>query len=125
MNTTAKRTYLLHRTLRLFVVLVVFLILSLWGGKTFNERQNERMYLDGQRLASLRTFEQAIVVLRTPAEYTAPTGDDIRKHLAFCNLTDTSWSAELHKALRKLRGDSRASKSPARAETCAADDPHE
>src|SRR5690349_21787776 len=124
MNTSGQRLSLLHRTLRLFVALAGFLVLSLWGGKTLIERQAERMYMDSQRLESLRTFEQAIV-LKAASEYQPPTAEDVRKHLAFCSLTDTSWSAELHKALRKLRADSRASKAHAQAQACAAEDPHE
>jgi hypothetical protein len=125
MNLTAKRPYLLHRTLRLFVVLVAFLVLSLWAGKTFIERQSDRTYLDTQRMESLRTFEQAIVAVQTRSGYTPPTAEEVRKHLAFCNFTDTSWSAELHQALRKLRADNRVARAHARADSCAADDPHE
>jgi len=125
MNATNARPYLLQRTLQLFVVLAGLLILLLWGGKTFVERQSERIYLDSQRLESLRTFEQAIVVVRTPSDYTAPTADDIRKHFAFCNLTDTSWRAAIQNTLRILRADSRASSSNARDRACRSDDPHE
>ena len=79
-----KRPSLLQRALGVFVVFALFLALFLWAGKALVQRPVENVYLDAHRLAALRTFERAIVPLKSLREYPAPTADLIRKQFAFC-----------------------------------------
>src|SRR5262249_51150013 len=78
------RPSLLQRTLGVFVVLAFFLILFLWAGKALVQRPVENVYLDARRLAALRTFERAIVPLKSPRDYAAPTADLLRQQFSFC-----------------------------------------
>src|SRR5258706_9126367 len=75
---------LLQRPLAVFVVLALFLILFLWAGRILVQRPIENVYLDSHRLAALRTFERAIVPLKSPRDYSAPTADLIRSKFDFC-----------------------------------------
>ena len=79
-----QRSSLLQRTLGVFVVLAIFLAGFLWAGKTLIERPVEGVYLDARRLAALRTFERAIVPLRSLRDYREPTADQIRGQFSFC-----------------------------------------
>ena len=79
-----KRPSLLQRTLAVFVVLAFFLTLFLWAGKVLVPRSVENVYLDSHRLAALRTFERAIVPLKSLRDYAAPTADQIRRQFGFC-----------------------------------------
>jgi hypothetical protein len=79
-----KRPSLLRRALGVFVVFAFFLALFLWAGKALVQRPVERVYLDAQRLAALRTFERAIVPLKSLRDYKAPTAELIRKQFEFC-----------------------------------------
>jgi hypothetical protein len=79
-----KRPSLLQRTLAVFVVLAFFLTLFLWAGRMLVQRPIENVYLDSHRLAALRTFERAIVPLKSPRDYAAPTADLIRSKFDFC-----------------------------------------
>jgi hypothetical protein len=79
-----KRPSLLQRTLGVFVVLAFFLTLFLWAGKALVQRPVENVYLGAHRLAALRTFERAIVPLKSPRDYQAPTADLIRRKFVFC-----------------------------------------
>src|SRR5258706_9498896 len=79
-----ERPSLLQRTLAVFVVLALFLILFLWAGRMLVQRPIENVYLDSHRLAALRTFERAIVPLKSLRDYSAPTADLIRKQFDFC-----------------------------------------
>src|SRR5262249_19637165 len=78
------RPSLLQRTLGVFVVLAFFLILFLWAGKALVQRPVETVYLDARRLAALRTFERAIVPLKSPRDYTVPTAELLRRQFSFC-----------------------------------------
>lgn len=84
MMQTDKRPSLLQRALGVFVVLAFFLALFLWAGKTLVQRPVENVYLDARRLAALRTFERAIVPLKSLRDYPAPTADLIRRKFDFC-----------------------------------------
>ncbi len=79
-----KRPSLLRRALGVFVLLVSFLALFLWAGKALVQRPVENVYLDAQRLAALRTFERAIVPLKSLRDYPVPTADLIRRRFDFC-----------------------------------------
>ncbi len=79
-----QRPSLLQRTLGVFVILAFFLILFLWAGKALVQRPVENVYLGAQRLAALRTFERAIVPLKSLRDYQAPTADLIRRKFDFC-----------------------------------------
>jgi len=75
---------LLQRTLGVFVVLALLLPLFLWAGRSLVERPVDNIYLDARRLAALRTFERAIVPLKSLRDYQTPTADLIRRQFAFC-----------------------------------------
>lgn len=75
---------LLQRALGVFIVLSFFLAVFLWAGKFLLQRPVENVYLDAHRLAALRTFERAIVPLKSLRDYPAPTADLIRRKFAFC-----------------------------------------
>jgi hypothetical protein len=79
-----QRPSLLQRALGVFVVLALFLALFLWAGRNVMQRPVENVYLDARRLAALRTFERAIVPLKSLRDYPAPTADLIRRHFEFC-----------------------------------------
>ena len=79
-----QRSSLLQRTLGVFVVLAISLAGFLWVGKALIERPVESVYLDARRLAALRTFERAIVPLRSLRDYREPTADQIRGQFSFC-----------------------------------------
>jgi hypothetical protein len=79
-----ERPSLLQRALGVFVVLALFLALFLWAGKALLQRPVEGVFLDAQRLAALRTFERAIVPLKSLRDYPAPTADRIRSQFDFC-----------------------------------------
>ncbi|MEO6624491.1 MAG: hypothetical protein ABIN37_06635, partial [Burkholderiaceae bacterium] len=79
-----ERPSLLQRALGVFVVLAFFLALFLWAGKFFVPRPVEERYLDLRRLAALRTFERAIVPLKSPRDYVAPEAERIRGQFGFC-----------------------------------------
>jgi hypothetical protein len=79
-----KRPSLLQRALGVFVVLAFFLALFLWAGKALVQRPVENVYLDAHRLAALRTFERAIVPLKSLRDYPVPTADLIRRQFDFC-----------------------------------------
>ena len=79
-----QRPSLLQRTLGVFVVLAFFLGLFLWAGKALVQRPVENVYLDAHRLAALRTFERAIVPLKSLRDYPVPTADLIRRQFSFC-----------------------------------------
>jgi hypothetical protein len=81
---TGQRPSLLQRALGVFVVFALFLALFLWAGKTLVQRPVEDVYLDAHRLAALRTFERAIVPLKSLRDYPAPTAELIRRQFAFC-----------------------------------------
>jgi len=81
---TDRRPSLLQRALGAFVVLALFLALFLWAGRALVERPVEPVYLDAHRLAALRTFERAIVPLKTLRDYPAPDADLIRRQFDFC-----------------------------------------
>ena len=79
-----QRSSLLQRTLGVFVVLAISLAGFLWVGKALIERPVESVYLDARRLAALRTFERAIVPLRSLRDYREPTAEQMRGQFAFC-----------------------------------------
>ncbi len=81
---TGKRPSLLQRALGVFVVLACFLALFLWAGKSLVQRPAEKVYLDARRLAALRTFERAIVPLKSLRDFQAPSADLIRRQFEFC-----------------------------------------
>lgn len=78
------RPSLLQRALGVFVLLAIFLGLFLWAGRTLIQRPMDSVYLDARRLAALRTFEQAIVPLKSLREHPQPTAELIRREFAFC-----------------------------------------
>src|ERR1039457_6636330 len=78
------RPSLLQRALGVFVVLAFFLALFLWAGKALVQRPVENVYLDAHRLAALRTFERAIVPLKSLRDYPVPSADLIRRQFDFC-----------------------------------------
>src|SRR4029077_1744910 len=78
-----ERPSLLQRALGVFVVLAFFLALFLWAGRALVQRPVENVYLDARRLAALRTFEGAIVPLKSLRDYPVPTADLIRRQFAF------------------------------------------
>jgi hypothetical protein len=80
----ANRPSLLQRALGVFVLLAVFLGLFLWAGRTLIERPMDSVYLDARRLAALRTFERAIVPLKSLREHPLPSADLIRREFSFC-----------------------------------------
>ena len=82
--TTGRPTSLLQRTLGVFVVLALALGVFLWAGKALVLRPVETVYLDGRRLAALRTFERAIVPLKSLRNYPTPTADLVRARFEFC-----------------------------------------
>jgi hypothetical protein len=79
-----RRPSLLQRTLGVFVVLASFLALFLWVGRTLVPRPVENIYLDARRLAALRTFERAIVPLKSVRDYAPPTAELMRDRFSFC-----------------------------------------
>ena len=79
-----KRPSLLQRALGVFVLFAFFLALFLWAGKTLVRQPVETVYLDAHRLAALRTFERAIVPLKSLRNYQVPTADLIRRQFDFC-----------------------------------------
>ncbi len=79
-----ERPSLLQRALGVFVVLAFFLALFLWAGRALVQRPVENVYLDARRMAALRTFELAIVPLKSLRGYPAPTADLLRRQLDFC-----------------------------------------
>ena len=80
----ASRPTLFQRTLGVFVVLACFLCLLLWFSRGYVQRQIEAVYVDTHRLAALRTFEHAIVGVKSVPNYSPPTADQIRSRFAFC-----------------------------------------
>ena len=78
------RASLLQRALGVFIAIAISMGAFLWAGKTFIERPVNNVYLDGQRLAALRTFERAIVPLKSVRGYEAPTAEQVRDEFAFC-----------------------------------------
>ena len=79
-----KRPSLLQRALGVFVLFAFFLALFLWAGKALVQRPVETVYLDAHRLAALRTFERAIVPLKSLRDYQVPTAELIRRQFDFC-----------------------------------------
>lgn len=79
-----QRPSLLQRALGVFVVLAMFLALFLWAGRALVQRPVESVYLDARRLAALRTFERAIVPLKSVRDDPVPTADLIRSKFDFC-----------------------------------------
>jgi hypothetical protein len=84
-RSTKTRPSLLQRTLGVFVLLALSLGGFLWAGKSLVQRPVENVYLDSQRLGALRSFERAIVPLKSVANYEEPTPDLIRARFAFCS----------------------------------------
>ena len=80
----ADRPSLLQRALGVFVLLAFFLAVFLWAGKALVQRPVEMVYLDAHRLAALRTFERAIVPLKSLRDYPVLTADLIRRKFDFC-----------------------------------------
>ena len=80
----ASRTPLLHRALGVFVLLTLCLALFLWAGRALMPRSVDAVYLDSRRLAALRTFERAIVPVKSLRDYPAPSADLIGKQFDFC-----------------------------------------
>jgi hypothetical protein len=78
------RASLLQRALGVFIAIAVSMGAFLWAGKTFIERPVNNVYLDGQRLAALRTFERAIVPIKSVRGYEGPTAEQVRDEFAFC-----------------------------------------
>jgi hypothetical protein len=78
------RASLLQRALGVFIAIAISMGAFLWAGKTFIDRPVNNVYLDGQRLAALRTFERAIVPLKSVRGYEAPTAEQVRDEFAFC-----------------------------------------
>ena len=138
-----QRPSLLQRALGVFVVLAFFLALFLWAGKALVQRPVENVYLDAHRLAALRTFEHAIVPLKSLRDYPVPTADLIRTKFDFCadplkeqgretasarvkrtNPCATSGAAEelacylrtINSRLNEMRGDRRNNREPVLSE---------
>ena len=84
MASRVNRPTLFQRTLGVFVVLACFLCLTLWLSRGFVQRQIDAVYVDTHRLAALRTFEHAIVSVRSIPDYSPPTSDEIRERFRFC-----------------------------------------
>ncbi len=80
----AQRASLLQRALGVFVLIALSLGVFLWAGRSLIERPMNSVYLDGQRLAALRTFERAIVPVKSVRGYEAPTAEQVRDEFAFC-----------------------------------------
>ena len=78
------RASLLQRALGVFIVIAISMGAFLWAGKTFIERPVNSVYLDGQRLAALRTFERAIVPRKSTQGFEAPSAEQVRDAFAFC-----------------------------------------
>ena len=78
------RPTLFQRTLGVFVVLACFLCLLLWLSRGYVQRQIETVYVDTHRLAALRTFEHAIVGVKSVPNFNPPTSDQIRSRFSFC-----------------------------------------
>ena len=78
------RASLLQRALGVFIAIAISMGAFLWAGKTFIERPVNNVYLDGQRLAALRTFERAIVPLKSVRGFAPPTAEQVRGEFAFC-----------------------------------------
>ena len=78
------RASLLQRALGVFIAIAVSMGVFLWAGKTFIERPVNGVYLDGQRLAALRTFERAIVPLESVRGYEGPTAEQVATEFGFC-----------------------------------------
>ncbi len=79
-----ERPSLLQRALGVFVVLALFLALFLWAGKALVQRPVESVFLDARRLAALRTFERAIVPLKSLRDDPVPAADLLRTKFDFC-----------------------------------------
>lgn len=74
----------MQRALGIFVLLALALGVFLWAGRTFVQRHVESVHLDTRRLAALRTFERAIVPLKSLPNYSEPTADLVRKQFRAC-----------------------------------------
>ena len=79
-----RRASLLQRALGVFVLIAMALGVFLWAGKSLIERPMNSVYLDGQRLAALRTFERAIVPVKSVRGFAPPSAEQIRDQFAFC-----------------------------------------